>query len=204
MRYVSTDTPIEDDLDKLWTHFTSITGIEPRLPRVEIVSAHDRSVRTMFGDDDVFLGTAWWTVQMIKHALCGRTPSPFLYLVQEYEPGMYPWSTVHALALETYSLDFRAIVNEAVLLDHFAEQRIGRFADPRFVDDSLVFEPAVDRTRFRPEPDMLGDRPRRLLFYARPSAPRNLYELGLHALRRSVELGAFPAASGSSGLWEKP
>jgi hypothetical protein len=117
----------------------------------------------------------------------------FLYLIQDYEPGLYPWSTPYALALETYGLDFNPIVNESLLLEYLCRQNIGRFATRDFASDCLVFEPAVDRRKFYPEDVAAARRRRRLLFYARPNAPRNLYELGLHALKEAVERGAFPA-----------
>jgi hypothetical protein len=189
VRYVSTCVPMEDAAD-LWEHFHRVTGIAGPLPNVAMVTAHDRSATTWLGEDDVFLGTAWWTVQMIKHILPRSRVKKFLYLIQDYEPGFYPWSTVHALALETYGLNFEAVINERSLLDLLVHNRAGRFADPDFADSCLVFEPAVDRQRFYPE-WTTEPRRKRLLFYARPQAPRNLYELGLLALKQAVERGAF-------------
>jgi hypothetical protein len=116
----------------------------------------------------------------------------FIYLIQDYEPGLYPWSTVHALALETYGLDFRAIVNESLLMDYLIAHGIGRFADEGFAERCSVFEPAVDRGKFYADPDASGLQRKRLLFYARPNAPRNLYELGLLSLKEAVKRGAFP------------
>jgi len=190
VRYVSTDVAVEADVDQLWEHFATLTQIGERPPNVEIVSGHNRALATLIGDEDVFFGTAWWTVQMIKHAIGMTRHSRFLYLIQEFEPGLYPWSTVHALALETYGLDYHAIVNESVLMDHLVEQRIGRFEDASFAAESVVFEPAIDRQKFHPDFDRRRDR-RLLLFYARPNAPRNLYELGLHALDRAAQDGVF-------------
>jgi hypothetical protein len=189
VRYVSTCCKM-DAPDDIWEHFHELTGIAGPLPNVELVTAHDRSVTTWLGEDDVFLGTAWWTVQMIKDILPYSRTKRFLYLIQDYEPGFYPWSTVHALALETYGLDFEALINERSLLDMLVHSRTGRFADPEFVRGCLVFEPAVDRERFYPELTTESRR-KRLLFYARPQAPRNLYELGVLALKKAVERGAF-------------
>ncbi len=191
LRYISTDVAADPN-EVLWAHFRQLTGIEKPLDNVEIVSAHDRSVATEIGEDDVFFGTAWWTVQMIKHALGRMHPRRFIYLIQECEPGLYPWSSLYALALETYGLDFRAVINESLLLEHLYEQGVGRFADRAFAEQCVVFEPAVDRSKFHPAPDRPRGRRLRLLFYARPNAPRNLYELGLHALQDAVERGAFP------------
>ncbi len=194
IRYVSTDVAGEADRDLLWEHLRRVTGIDSRYDNVEFVDGHDRAVETAIGDDDVFLGTAWWTVQMIKHAIPSTRHRRFLYVIQDFEPGLYPWSTEYALALETYGLDFHAIVNESLLMQHLQATRIGRFANGASAGRTLVFEPAVDRNLFFPDREPDRER-RRLVFYARPSAPRNLYELGLAALKRAAEEGAFPAES---------
>lgn len=191
VRYISTDIAA-DPANMLGRHLRELTGIDNHLETVEFASAHDRATETEIDEDDVFFGTAWWTVQMIKHVLGRMRSRRFLYLIQDYEPGLYPWSTPYALALETYGLDFNPIVNESLLLEYLCRQNIGRFAERDFASECLIFEPAVDRRKFFPE-DVGAARRRRLLFYARPNAPRNLYELGLHALKEAVERGAFPA-----------
>lgn len=189
VRYFSTDVPADTDLGPLWQHIGQLTGISERLPNVEIVDAHDRSETTAIGLDDVFFGTAWWTVQMVKHALPLVSTRRFVYLIQDFEPGFIAWSTAYALALETYGMDFRAIICSELLAEHLCANRIGRFADPRFIEQCVVFEPAIDTQRFHFEER--GWRKRRLLFYARPNAPRNMYELGLAALHAAVERGLF-------------
>ena len=197
VRYVSTDIP-PDGGDAMWTHLRSVTGIEQPLQHVQIVSGRDPSSATRIGRDDVFMGTAWWTVHMLSDALPRSRHSRFLYLIQDFEPGFYPWSTVHALALETYGLHFLAIVNEPLLLEHLVQSGVGRFREPGFAQTCVTFDPAIDRTRFHQrERSNDADGPRRLLFYARPNTPRNLYELGLVALKRAADRGAF-----ASGRWE--
>ena len=193
LRYISTDIDMDHDHGPLWNHLQSLTGIRERLPNVEIVSAHDRSQATLIGSDDVFFGTAWWTVQMIKHALPMMRHKQFLYIIQDFEPALYAWSSHYALALETYGLDFRGILCSRLLADYFRVQRVGRFADPTFMERRCTwFEPALDETKFFFDPSAhMGKK--RLLFYARPSAPRNLFELGLVALKRAVARGAFPS-----------
>jgi hypothetical protein len=130
---------------------------------------------------------------MIKHALPLMRHKRFLYIIQDYEPGLYPWSSYYALAQETYGLDFRGIFCSRLLADYFREQKIGRFADPTFMDRCCTcFEPAVDDSKFFVDPAARTGK-KRLLFYARPTAARNLFELGLVALKRAVERGAFPS-----------
>ena len=107
LRYISTNSGLDRDSGPLWNHLQSLTGIRERLPNVEILSAHDRSHQTMVGSNDVFFGTAWWTVQMIKYALPLMHHKTFLYIIQDFEPGLYAWGSYYAQALETYGLDFQ-------------------------------------------------------------------------------------------------
>ena len=192
VRYISADVPMDRDQDRLWEHFGSLTGISGRLENVELTSAHDKDNPAVIGADDVFFGTAWWTVQAMRGAIRQTKHRKFIYIIQDFEPGLYPWSTQYALATETYGMDFRAVFCENLLAEHFCRNRIGRFADPAFIDQCAVFEPAVDRTKFHPDLDSAGSRKKRLVFYARPNAPRNLYEMGLAGLREAVRRGAFP------------
>lgn len=194
IRYISTDIPMDENHEPLWQHFSSLTGIKERFDHVEIACGYDRSVPLPIGENDVFFGTAWWTVQMIKYALHQTKVKQFIYMIQEYEPGLYSWSTLYALALETYGLNFRGVINESLLAKYLCQNKIGRFAEPDFINKCTVFDPAVDRERFHPnQMSQSSTRVKRLLFYARPNAPRNLYELGILALKKAVEQGAFPS-----------
>lgn len=197
VRFISTDAPMEKNQDILWKHFASLTGITERLANVEICCASDRSKPLAIGENDVFFGTAWWTVQMIKYALPLTKPQKFIYLIQEFEPGLYEFSSRYALALETYYMNFFGIINEQFLADYLCEYKIGRFADPAFINSSAIFEPALDARKFHPALRKPALSPRRLLFYARPNAPRNLFELGLYALQTAARQGVF-----SSEPWE--
>jgi hypothetical protein len=195
VRFVSTDRPC-GDVDELWRHFLELTETSERRPHVTFADLHDRSRPFELGTEEVILATAWWTAQPAARMLQkSRRPRPYLYLVQDYEPGLYAWSTEYALAEETYAMDMRAIVNEGLVLDYLVERRQGRFASPGFRADHCVsFEPALDVRKFHPGDIGKRQGKRRLLFYARPMAPRNLYPLGLMALKDAVDRGAFAAA----------
>lgn len=198
VRFVSTDRPCASDQQLLWDHLSVLTKLPAPHPRIAFVSAHDRGRALTVGPRDVFLATSWWTAYFAHHAARAIGTPEFIYLIQDYEPGMSAWSSTWALAEATYALPHRAIVCSQLLFDFLTANRVGRFADPQFSRDACVFEPAVDRAQFFPRSDDLAaplspPARRRLLFYARPSAPRNLYELGLIALRRAVEQQVFSA-----------
>jgi beta-1,2-rhamnosyltransferase WsaF-like protein len=191
VRYIATGVPPDSDHGPLWQHILDLSGISQRLPHVEITTAHDRSQTFSIGPRDVFFATAWWTAQMVKYALPLVEPKQFIYLIQDYEPGLHEWSTYHSLALETYALNYRPIVNHPFLLDYLRSHNVARFADPAFVDNCVVLDPAVDRSFFYYESHR--NKPlRRLLLYARPSsASRNMFQLAVAALQTACREGAF-------------
>lgn len=197
IRFISTDTHLDKNHDHLWKHFSSLTGITTRLLNVEIKSGANLSKPLEIGENDVFFGTAWWTVQMIKYALPLTKSKKFIYLIQEFEPGLYEFSSRYALALETYDMDFYGIINEHFLADYLCDYKIGRFANPKFIDSCAIFEPALDTHKFYATKDKTSTQTKRLLFYARPNAPRNLFELGLNALQTAALQGVF-----SNENWE--
>lgn len=193
IRLVASDAPLDRDLASLWRHIESMLDLTARPENVEIVDASDRSRPWHIGRNDVFCATAWWTAQMVKYATNHTDHKKFIYLIQDFEPLLHAASSSYALALETYSLDFIPVVNMRLLFDYFAENRIGRFSDPAFRAGTLVFEPAVDVSRFFPEPKGSGGvsraspLPHTLLFYARPTnGLRNLFEIGVAALQKAI------------------
>ncbi len=187
--------------DPAWfaSHVSTLLG-RPPPSGLQVVTGSDPAAPATVGEDDLWLATHWTTAQGIRPALPRMRRRWFLYLVQDFEPGFYAWSSNYALALETYAMPHRAAINEAFLAEHLREQRPGLYADPGFINASCaVFEPAVDRRIFHPpelaDPSM-EIKPRRLLFYARPTNARNMLGLGLQALRAAIDQDAFP------GAWE--
>jgi hypothetical protein len=115
----------------------------------------------------------------------------FFYMLQEFEPAFYAWSSNYARALETYGLDFWPIINESLLWDYLCSQGFGRLGDPIMKDRATIFEPAIDQRLFYPTQQAIAGRPKRLLFYARPTNTRNMFGLGLMALRLASNDPAF-------------
>lgn len=189
VRLISTESAFDKNLAQFRAHMRNLLGTD--LPAdVQLVSADDRGVPLAIGARDVFMATAWWTAQQAKYAIRQTQHSRFVYLIQDYEPLFHPASTQQALAAETYTLDHLPVVNSQWLHEFLVRERIGRFADPAFAGQSLVFQPAVDRTLFYPALDRSTRTRRRLLFYARPTGGlRNLFELGVAALEKAVADG---------------
>ncbi|HQT86770.1 MAG TPA: hypothetical protein PLZ81_18140 [Acidiphilium rubrum] len=182
-------TTIEtSSLDPAWfrSHIVSLVG-DSNLPDVPIVSAADPDQPLAISAQDRFMATHWTTAQQLKRLLPLLADPKFFYMLQEFEPSFYAWSSNYALAMETLSLDFWPIFNERLLCDYFHQKKIGRFATDDLMDPELVFEPAIEKRMFYPAPRAPSRRTKRLLFYARPSNTRNLFGLGLTALREATK-----------------
>jgi hypothetical protein len=188
-------------------HLGELVGGE--IPDIPVETSADAAAPLVVGPDEVFMATHWTTAQQLKPVLARMQVTQFLYMLQEFEAAFYAWSSNHALALETYGMDFWPVANEGFLADYFFDERVGRFADSGFRERLTVFEPAIESRVFHPPAGPAAARPRRLLFYARPSNQRNLFGLGLEALRHASADPAFAgwemlAIGGRGGVPELP
>lgn len=206
VRLFSTDVPTDADLDPIWDHIVGISGGTERFPHLSIVDASNRAKPVEIGANDIFLATAWWTARMAYAARDLVGNRPFIYLIQDFEPILYPASTAYAAALETYSLPHLPLINTTLLSDYLVAEKIGLFRDPAHRALALPFDPAIDRTFFYPESARFHSEPssatgleqkkRRLLFYARPTnGIRNLFEIGVAALRAALTEHTLNAAN---------
>ena len=187
VRFVATHGGV-DDPGYLRDHVLGLLAAGAT-PDVRFEAAAGRDATLHVSRDELVMATWWPTAHLARRTLPVSGRADFLYLVQDVEPAFYPWSTNYALALETYGMPIRPIFNTGLLREHFLASGMGPAAW-REERASTWFEPAVDTTLFRRRPRPAGA-PRRLLFYARPGKPRNLFDLGLRALREAVRSGAF-------------
>ena len=100
--------------------------------------------------------------------------------------------TYAALAERVLRLPHRALFSTELLRDYFRRHGLGVFAGAE--REALGRLPERDHAgRAAAAGELARRRPRRLLFYARPEphAARNMYELGVLALGRAIERGAF-------------
>ena len=182
-------------MDQAWfaSHAAALLGTAS--PALEIASAGDPARPIEVTPNDVFMATHWTTALQLKAVLPRLRQKKFFYMLQEFEAGFYAWSSNHARVIETYGMDFWPVVNQSLLADFLFAQPLGRLSDPELRSRAIVFEPAVDTSLFWPPHEPGAARKRRVLFYARPTNSRNMFGLGLLALR---EVAADPAFAG----WE--
>ena len=168
VRLLVTDELVPDDVEALRRHVASVAGVA-QAPSIAFGSTIDPASPAQIGARDMFLASYWTTAYRLKSVLPRMQVKEFIYLIQDFEPAFYPWSSSYAQALETYSMPFRALINEHLLADYLADAKVGRFAEPGFLSRCAIFEPAVDRQHFHPVDKK--DSRRQLLFYARPKTP---------------------------------
>jgi hypothetical protein len=163
----------------------------PGAGSVEVVPREDMRAE-QFGRDDLWLATHSKTAHAAQVANASGLidASRVVYLIQDYEPGFSPWSTESVLAAATYHAGFLPVVNSMPLWHYLCSQ------EDLVIDEAQVIAPSFESARL--ETAALARTPRavtRVLFYARPSKHRNLYQLGISALRAAVlELGADAAS----------
>jgi hypothetical protein len=157
------------------------------LPDVTVVTRE--SLRDgVFGTTDIWLATHSKTAHAVQVAcdigLIDR--HRVVYLVQDYEPGFSAWSTESVLASSTYHAGFVPLVNSMPLWRFLcAEENLN-------IDRDLVFAPSFEEDRLRAAAEArTPSHTVQVLFYARLTKHRNLYAVGIAALRAAVlALGA--------------
>lgn len=130
---------------------------------------------------DVFIATSWWSANHLQEISKFQKDSfnqeqENIYLVQDYEPHFYGWSSKSQLADETYKNQWLKIYNTQLLLDYFRERN--KSQGPEY-----VLKPELNTN--------IGNALRKLdgvskeniiLLYGRPFAERNCNEILLEAI----------------------
>lgn len=126
---------------------------------------------------EIFVTYNWWTtlniVPLQEHQArhFGQPLMPLIYLIQEYEPALYPLSSAHLLAREAYDASPRlwGIFNSSALESYFELQG-------HAVECSWTFEPVIsDRLRTYLARVPTSQRKRQILIYGRPTVERNCF-----------------------------
>ncbi|MDN3522088.1 rhamnosyltransferase WsaF family glycosyltransferase [Halomonas ramblicola] len=115
--------------------------------------------------------TLWTTAYLqLKY---NKTSRKF-YLMQDYEPNFYAAGNLFGLIEQTYRFGFSCIANTSGVGNKYKQ----------YSSDVVMFSPGVDQKQFKfdEEKSRIG-RPVRIVFYGRPSNPRNCFYLGLETLK---------------------
>lgn len=164
---------------------------------------------------DVFIATHWSTAAYVldirrrQAEAFGSAPRRFAYLIQDFEPGFYPWSAQHILARATYedAPSTIAVYHTSLLQDYF------HAAELRYPSE-FSFEPRLSPTLRALMARPAQPRARRILVYGRPGKPRNMFPFIVDGLRswreRTPDAGSWSVVSAGqphpdvdlgAGLW---
>ncbi|WP_342799602.1 hypothetical protein [Quadrisphaera granulorum] len=134
--------------------------------------------KAMCSPMDFWIATHWTTAHAIQIScnLGVMDGQRVLYLIQDYEPVFHPASTDSELARATYHAGFTMMVNSVDLAEHLSK------SESLPLDSLQVFSPSVGRLGTLTS-EIRRERKHRVLFYGRPSKPRNMFSVGISALR---------------------
>lgn len=102
-----------------------------------------------------------------------------VYLIQDFEPGFFPWGSDYMLAKSTYTQKYPiAAVFNTMLLQDFFKQKGYMFAH------TFAFEPKLNPFLAKQQA-RVGEtkKQKELLVYGRPGTSRNAFEMAVEALR---------------------
>lgn len=188
-RIIVTDAPVFPESSVLPEEYVVADAKEdPDLP-FSVLPMADRSDKTFpVAENDVFIATGWWTAYTIADVIRWQKETygsahPLVYMIQDYEPGFYPWSSRYLMADSTYRLEIPvyAVMNSQLLRDYF-EDKGYTFAktwsfDPKLNDFLL---------KYLPEQGTVVPKKKQILVYGRPSTARNAFELLVYGLKAWV------------------
>ena len=180
LRIMVTDSGHQPDRSLIDDRVPSTGGEQPR---VDVVSAGSGPVRVRH--DEAFFTFNFWTTLNTRpliegqSAHFGRPGLPQTYLIQEYEPHLFPFSSANIFAREAYDCVDRlwGLFNSSQLAAYFARQGHG-------VERAWTFEPVIPEA-LRAHLPLFGrrlSRDRTILVYGRPAVDRNC----MPALRRAL------------------
>lgn len=179
---IATDASIEPEGKAAFPDYTvqKIGDVEQEF-RFTLIDASVRPFAQLpVRKGDIFFATAWWTAIFAKNA---RTfiqsyfgiSQKYIYLIQDYEPNFYGWSSNYALSESTYfdSNNYVAIVNSEELFRFFQKSKYQfnqAFCLPYKLNENI--NKLIKPTR----------REKIIVFYGRPSVRRNAFEIICDAL----------------------
>lgn len=179
-------------------------GLAGALGSLEVEFAGDGRRPLQVSPRDAFVAVSAWTAGVADRAAGALGTRPIVHIIQDYDPLSFPNGSMAAVARDAYRLPHHAVFSTELLRDFFRARHLGVYAAGEQAGDrdSVVFRSAVTPVGPPAEAELMA-RPRRaLLFYARPEdhAARNMFELGLLALRNAIEDGAFAGGWRFAGI----
>lgn len=190
-RIVVTNMPLkEGGLSKKYARYALVRNgaISEKALQIVDLPFTPLDQRLTVSERDVFIATAWWTAYNIapliewqKKEYALKKAHPLIYLIQDFEPGFYKWSSRYVLAEETYRLNIPvfAIFNSKELKDFFDNR------DYHF-EKTYYFTPVLnDKLKQHLLEDKEVGRKKQIIVYGRPKTPRNAFEIVVASLKEA-------------------
>lgn len=185
-RIITCDAPVISETSVAPSDYVVVSAKEDSLKPYQLISFADRSGKTIpVAENDIFVATGWWTAYTVKAVLHAQSEyfgvpvRPLVYMIQDYEPGFYPWSSRYLMADSTYRMDspVYAVINSSILRDYFVNEGYSFSAMWSF---DPVLNPAL--ISCLPEKETVPKK-KQILVYGRPHTDRNAFTLLVYALR---------------------
>lgn len=167
--------------------------------RYSIESVVDRENEIlMVSKNDIFIATAWWTAVIIEDIIKWQnnfyqTNHPLIYMIQDYEPGFYPWSSHYVCAENSYKLDVNTIaVFNTSLLHSFFQKNGYKFYKEYVFEATLNIGLKEQLLKYKNS----LHRKNRIIIYGRPSVKRNGFEMIVEGLKEWTKINE------NSNTWE--
>ena len=182
----------QEAVEKYEKQYKIVSASDESNAEHQIVSMVRRKGKTLpVSENDQFMFTSWWSAYIIQNEYKQWTgkgkllPKPFFYLIQDYEPGFYAWSSEYMLAESTYRCDYPqiAIFNSKELKEYFEKKGYHFFKE-------YCFSPVLNmvlKKNVQELDDTLYKR-KQILVYGRPSVARNAFEIVVDSLRKWVAI----------------
>ena len=194
-RIILTDAAPEKSDHERFPKYCLVDAEKDSDERHQMLSAVNKFQRNIYVcPEDRFLTTSWWTaycvIESVKKqiSMYGENCNRMGYLIQDYEPGFYNWSTHYAMAESTYCADINTIpIFNSLFLETFFKDRGYLF------ERKYSFEPRLN-SALREKMRSVGQssRDKKILVYGRPSVSRNCFTLIVEALKIWVETQSDP------------
>ena len=186
-RVIAVDAPVVPEASTLHSRYTIVSSQEDSEARYQLVGYSDRYQKTIpVRKNDVFVVTAWWTAYTIKSVIAWQAQTfceemhPLIYLIQDYEPGFYAWSSRYLMADSTYRLEqpVYAIFNSKLLKEFFDKNGY-------HFTKSWYFDPVLNNKlkEFLPDDGTIVPKKKQIILYGRPGTMRNAFEVVVSALK---------------------
>lgn len=183
--------PRKPDLDQRFSSFAFVALGNERNERRSIVSAFNRESKSLpWGENDFAVCTCWWSAFCMQESMAILSKNyakvkPLIYLIQDFEPGFYSWSSRYLLADSTYrsSVPTYAVFNSVELKDYFSNHGYS-------FNKEYCFNPSLNASLAKKLNGLGGKSAKRkqIILYGRPNTDRNAFELVIEMLRRWIEI----------------